>query len=491
MLEELLVELKLNDIATEFNLIEGGKIDSIEFNELVELYYDDPIGFSEDVLGFYPDDKQKAIMRAVRDNKRISVRSGQGVGKTATCACLIIWFMVFRYEAKVICTAPTAAQLNTVLWPETAKWLQETLAEDYLSMTKTFIYRKGYEANWFANAKTSNRKERMLGLHADNMLIICDEAPGVQDDILETLMGTISGEDNKILLIGNPVRNSGMFFDSHHSMKDDFLCIHINAEDCSRTDQKNIDMLKRKYGENSNVVRCLVKGLFPLDEDDVFLQLPLVMQGVNLDISIPDEPSTIDIGVDVARFGSDLTALIPKIDMVVPEEFIVAYQGKDTMKTAGAALRMAKQFHIKWPKPAVVIKIDDTGVGGGVTDRLKEIKDEEGLDWLKVLPCKFGMPVKKGSQAYAFYYDTTTYMASVIRDLLNDDELKLPNNFDLIGQLTNRKYYIHNSKGQVKIESKDEMKKRGLSSPDLADALFLACLPVSLKIREWKGSAKR
>jgi hypothetical protein len=468
------------------------KIDEIAWEDLVDMYYDDPVGFSEDILCFYPDSSQIDIMTSILTHKRISIRAGQGVGKTACLACLIIWYMMFRYHPKVIATAPTANQLNIVLWPEISKWLNGSYAQNYLSTTKTFIYRIGHEGTSFGNAKTAAKKENMLGLHAENMLIVCDEAPGISDDILEALLGTCSHPDNRIILIGNPTRNSGIFFDSHNSLKDNFKCIKISARDCARTDKKNIEMMEKKYGKDSNVVRVLIDGEFPLEEDDVYIQLSEVMAGINNDIHLEGEPVTIDIGIDVARFGDDETVITPKINNIVPP--LVTHRGKDTMKTAGAAIRLAKELHLKYPTPAIVVKVDDTGLGGGVTDRLKEIKQEENLKWLKVVPVKFGIPLAKGSIAYNNYYDTTTFMASVVKESLStvDKEgksipcgIKLPNDSDLLGQLTNRKYAIHNSKGQIKLESKDEMKKRGLVSPDRADSLFLACMPVGMKVRQW------
>lgn len=118
-------------------------------------------------------------------------------------------------------------------------------------------------------------------------------------------------------------------------------------------------------------------------------------------------------------------------------------------------------------------------------DRLKEIKKLEGLDWLQIFPVKFGIPIK-----HKYYYDTTTLMAAIVKDLLNEfDEqgnpktcdLILPDDNELIAQLTTRKYGIYDSKGKIKLESKKEMKKRGLKSPDRADCLFLLCLPVNAK----------
>jgi len=459
------------------------KVESIDFDELIDLYYDDPIGFSEDVLNFYPDDKQKEIMLSVRDNKRTSVRSGQGVGKTATVACIIIWYMLFRESAKVIATAPTRQQLNIVLWPEIAKWLSGTYADTFLTLTKTMLYMVGYELEWFATAKTATKKENMAGLHADNMLIIVDEASGVSDEILETLLGTITGVDNRILFISNPTRNSGIFYESHHKDRDQFCCIHIDAEECERTDKENIEMLKRKYGADSNAVKVRVKGEFPDQEDDVFIQLHMVMRGINTEYDNDQPVETIDIACDVAREGGDETVVGTKINnKVLP--FLVR-NGQDTMATVGDIMYAANKLHDRYPNIIIVVKIDDTGVGGGVTDRLNEIKKLEELHWIRIFPVKFGIPIK-----HKYYYDTTTLMAAIVKDLLSEFdeqgnkkacELILPNDDEMIAQLTVRKYGIYESKGKIKLESKKEMKKRDIKSPDRADCLFLLCLPVTVK----------
>lgn len=456
------------------------KIEQIDYDELVDLYYDDPVGFSEDVLDFHPDDKQKEIMLSVRDHKRTSVRSGQGVGKTATVACIIIWYMLFRDVAKIIATAPTKQQLNIVLWPEIAKWLTDTYAENFLTLTKTMLYMVGYELEWFATAKTATKKENMAGLHADNMLIIVDEASGVSDEILETLLGTITGVDNRILFISNPTRNSGIFYDSHHKDRDQFHCIHIDAETCERTDKENIAMLKRKYGADSNVVKVRVKGEFPDQEDDVFIQLHLVMRGIHTDYDETQPVQTIDIACDVAREGGDETVVGVKINhKVLP---LLIRHGQDTMATVGDIMVTANKLHDKYPDIVIMVKIDDTGVGGGVTDRLKEIKKLENLEWLQIIPVKFGIPIP-----HKYYYDTTTLMAAIVKELLSEHdeqgnlkpcELVLPDDNELIAQLTVRKYGIYDSKGKIKLESKKEMKKRDLKSPDRADCLFLLCLPV-------------
>ena len=127
--------------------------------------------------------------------------------------------------------------------------------------------------NWFAFPKTATTKEGIAGQHADHLLVIADEASGIKDDILETLLGTITGEENKLLFISNPTRTSGVYYNAFHQNRAMFNCIHVNSENSIRVDRENIDMLAKSYGKDSNVYRVRVLGEFPSQEDDVFIPM--------------------------------------------------------------------------------------------------------------------------------------------------------------------------------------------------------------------------
>ena len=193
------------------------------------------------------------------------------------------------------------------------------------------------------------------------------------------------------------------------------------------------------------------------------------------------KPGRIDIGVDVARFGDDDTVIATKLDKVIPE--LLSRHGQNTMRTVGDIVRIYRDFMEKYPgyDDYVYVKIDDTGVGGGVTDRLNELKEDpaEGLDKMVVIPVNFARKSPKSKSA-RFYDDIVTWMWANVRDLMKDKEVKLPDDSVLVGEFTTRKYYFQ-SNGKMKLESKEELKKRGLSSPDRADAVALACMPVYKK----------
>lgn len=445
--------------------------------DLIDAYWDDPVAFAEDILKFYPDKWQRDVLNDLAGSPFVSVRSGQGVGKTGLEAIAAIWYLCCRPNPKVICTAPTRQQLNDVLWAEIAKWLESSVVKNFLKWTKTKVYMKGYEQRWFATARTATKPENMQGFHEDYMLFIVDEASGVADDIMEAILGTLSGHENKLLMCGNPTRTSGVFYDSHHKDRADYKTHKVSSYDSPRASKDNIKRLIRKYGKDSDVVRVRVYGEFPKSEPDTFVALEYAEKAAMNDVYPIDESGNyiipenaeIHIGVDVARFGDDETNIVPRIGNLVP--YFKHYNKQDTMETVGQIIIVARDMMRTYGINRCTVKIDDDGVGGGVTDRLREVVREEGL-YIDVIDChNGGAPNDKDH-----YFDWGTESWAHLRDLLHEEAIKIPNDEDMIGQLTTRKYNI-TSKGKIRLETKDEMKKRGLRSPDRADALVLAFAP--------------
>lgn len=458
------------------------------FKRRIPQYRKSATLFAREVLKFSPDDWQKDVLDDLSNASRVTVRSGQGVGKTGVEAIAALWFLSCFPFARVVATAPTKQQLHDVLWAEIAKWQSKSpILSEILTWTKTYIYLKGYEKRWFAVARTATKPENMQGFHEDNMLFIVDEASGVADPIMEAVLGTLSGENNKLLMCGNPTRTSGTFYDSHTKDRGTYKAHRVNAEDSPRTNKENIESLKRKYGADSNFVRVRVLGEFPLEEDDVFIPLHLIENSIQLSRDyIPNpRPESIHIGCDVARFGDDQTVIGQKVDEKV--DLVHKTRGQDTMKTADKIIALGESLiaRYKWTGK-IPVKVDDGGVGGGVVDRLRQIKrnDPERFSWLEVFPVKFGLRIKNKN-----FHDSTSYMMNVVKNLLapHDEEgnpkpvgLILPNDDNLAAQLSTRKYTVTDA-SKILVESKDAMKKRGLTSPDEADCVLLLCLPVRIK----------
>ncbi len=457
------------------------------FKKKAPIWKKDIALFAWENFKFVPDKWQAQAFKDIEANPRLSIKSGQGVGKTAFTAIVILWFLFCYKNSRIVATAPTRQQLNDVLWAEVAKWQDKSpLLSKALKWTKTYIYVKGYEKRWFAVARTATKPENMQGFHEDNMLFVVDEASGVADPIMEAILGTLSGDNNKLLMLGNPTRTSGVFYESHTKDRSIYRCLTVNSEDVARVNKANIENLKRKYGENSNVVRVRVKGEFPLQEDDVFIPLSLIEKSIDTDYD-PEEPVyQIDIGCDVARFGDDKTVIAYRVGRKV--KIYKKIRGQDTMTTAKTVAQLGMKLHDKHPHIKYIpIKVDDGGVGGGVVDKLRELqKDHPQLyGWMKVFPINFGMVVSK----HRYYHDTTTWMMAVVKELISDVddegnpkevEIILPDDDELVAQLSCRKYSFTGN-GKLVVESKKAMKERLKASPDEADCILLVCWPVSIK----------
>lgn len=465
------------------------------FRERIPIYRRTPVIFVREVMRFEPDKWQCKVLEDLAENPKVAIKSGQGVGKTALEAAAFLWFLACFPYPRVVATAPTKQQLHDVLWSEISKWMSHSpLLTALLKWTKTYVYMNGQEKRWFGVARTATKPENMQGFHEDNMLFIVDEASGVADPIMEAILGTLSGKNNKLLMCGNPTKTSGTFFDAFGQDCALYRVHTVSSMDSKRTNKENLNSLIRKYGRDSNVCRVRIFGEFPKQENDVFIGTELIHQAIFNDIWPEDEEikaakekgagmKRLTFGVDVARFGNDETVIVKNAAGEI--HLMDTYRGQNLMVTVGKIVQQYRTAIINYPlyHGKIYANIDDCGLGGGVTDRLNEVKQELKLNRLEVVPVNASERVPddlvdtsngKTIKACEFYENLTTYMWAKVREFLYHSELKLPEDNELIAQFTARKYTV-SSKGRIVLESKEDMKKRNLDSPDRADAVALSC----------------
>lgn len=384
--------------------------------EAILYYADHPADFVEDLLHVTPDKNQRAILDSVAKNQMTSVRSGHGIGKSAVEAWTVIWFMSTRPFPKIPCTAPTQHQLFDILWAEISKWLRNNKAlERELMWTKEKVYMKQYPEEWFAVARTASKPDALQGFHADDILYIIDEASGVDDKVFEPVLGALSTPGARLLMCGNPTQLSGFFYDSHHKNRGSYTTFHVDGRNSSRVSDDFVKTIIQMYGEDSDVFRVRVAGEFPRQENDVFIPLPLVEKSIMTEWTEPAKPVRIDIGCDVARYGDDRTVIGYKVDEKAM--FYKRKSGQDLMQTADDIMELGLKLMEKYQfDKAIPIKIDDSGLGGGVTDRLRRVKREqpERFWWMDIIPVYFGQRIH-----HDFYYDSTTYMMSVVQEYID------------------------------------------------------------------------
>ena len=436
---------------------------SNEILKRLEIWYDDPVKFVKEALGVVPEPWQARTMRQIQNNDRIAVKSGHGFGKSALLAWIILWWLLTRFPSKVACTAPTSHQLDDVFWGEIAKWyrmLPDGLRV-LLTVTSDKVFLNAAPQESYAVARTARKEkpEAFQGFHSSNMLFIVDEASGVDPIIFEVGEGAMSTAGAKTLLTGNPTRTSGYFYDVFNKMKKWWVTSTVSCSESSQATDIYVQQMADKWGTESNVYAVRVLGEFPKDDDDAVIPRALLHSAVDRNIIIhPSEP--VIWGLDVALFGSDKTALCIRKGRSMPNP-IETWQGKDTMQVAGIIKgKYDKVLRFDTERP-VAIMVDSIGIGAGVVDRLREMG----------LPVR-GVNVAESASVDTLYARLRDELWFRAKDYFEGKDVTMCADDDLIEELASVKF-AYTSLGKLKAESKDEMKKRGLPSPDLADAFCL------------------
>lgn len=404
---------------------------------------------------------------------RLAVASGRGIGKSALVSWLILWFLSTRLGSTIIVTANTEQQLRSRTWAELGKWLTLSVNNHWWEKTATTIK----PAKWFEEALQKDLKidtgyyyaqaqlwseenpDAFAGIHSSyGVCLIMDEASGIPGPIYSVSEGFFSEptKDRYWFTFSNPRRNSGPFFDSFHGKRSFWKNEQIDSRTVEGTDQKLFQSMLEQYGEDSTVARVEVLGEFPSYDNDTVIPMELcrsaVMREVDLTVSEP-----IVWGIDVARFGGDNSALCKRQGNTVLE--MKTYNSMDLMSLCGAIKNEYDDATVL-EKPQEIL-VDVIGVGSGVVDRLSELN----------LPV-IGVNVGESPSSKKNYLNLRAELWFKIKEWLSGRDVFLPSDDELVQQLVSP-IYKYTSTGKVKLESKEEMKKRGIKSPDKADALAL------------------
>jgi hypothetical protein len=451
------------------------------FDQFIDRYGQDPVRFVKEMLGLTPDPWQASVMMDVaKGERKVSIRSGHGVGKSAVLSWLAIWFLLCRYKCKVVMTAPSSPQLFDALFAETRAWVGNLpdFLKTLLVVTSDRIALKASPDEVFLSARTSraDTPEAMQGVHSDFVLLLADEASGIPEEVFNAASGSMSGHNCTTILTGNPTRTSGFFFETHNRLKDQWKTYHVSSFESPRVSKDFIEEVKIKSGEDSNEYRIRVLGDFPTTDDNTIISRELAEAATYRDVSVNPNAPTV-WGLDVARFGSDRSALTIRQANVVSD--IQVWRNLDLMQLCGAVVA---QYEGSSTKPSEIL-VDSIGLGAGVVDRLREL----GLPVL-------GVNVSE-SPAVGSYRNLRAELWYRCKDWLAKRDCKLPKNDDLISELCSVRYTF-SSNGKAQVESKDEMRKRGLRSPDLADSLMLTfaaneALMINGVSHKWKEPLKR
>ena len=418
------------------------------------------------------------------DVMREAVASGRGIGKSALVSWLEHWMLSTRIGATIIVSANSESQLRSVTWAEITKWLSMSINSHWFEVSATRVMpakwltelverdlKKGTRY-WGVEGRlwSAENPDAYAGVHNyDGVMVIFDEASGIDDSIWSVTSGffTENTPHRFWLAFSNPRRNSGYFYEAFHSKREFWKNRNIDARQVEGTDKNVYEQIIDEYGSDSVQAHVEVYGMFPNASDDQFISVNIVEEAMQRE-KYKDNTAPIIIGVDPARFGSDSTVIAVRQGRDVIA--IKRHKGDDTMETVGRVIEAIEEY-----QPALV-NIDEGGLGAGVVDRLKEQR-------YKIKGVNFGNKAKNGmmygNKRAEMWGDMREWLKSA--SIPGDRYLKS----DLISPMMKP-----DSKGSIFLESKKDMRSRGLASPDAADAIALTfAFPVAH--REYTGIIKK
>jgi hypothetical protein len=463
----------------------------VQLQQEVMLYEHDPLGFVRAVWPWGegelhdsdgPREWQQRVLSDVGARLRAgmepgaalmpvlkAVASGHGIGKSALVSWLIWWALSTCPDAKVVITANTQDQLRTKTWPEVAKWARLACNAHWFEVQGLSIVSrdKSHAKTWRCDAVTwsETNLEAFAGLHnkGRRILLMFDEASGIHEKVWEVAEGALTDEDTEIVWIafGNPTDPAGRFFECFNRQAERWRGEQIDSRTVPGTNKALFAEWVALYGEDSDFCRVRVRGQFPRAGSMQLISSEDVEEASKRE-AVALLSDAFVIGVDVARFGSDASVIYFRKGRDGRTHPPIILRGVDTMQLAG---RVAEEY-TRYRADAIFV--DGGGVGGGVIDRLRQLR-------VPVIEVQFGGKADRVSMTEERHgaAQKRTELWLNMRDWLKHGAI--PDDPDLHKELTSPQYsfVIREGRDVIQLEPKEAMKKRGLSSPDQADALAL------------------
>lgn len=448
-----------------------------EMAKKLKEYKKSPFPFIADMFGIRPmkegekfkkgrhmTEHQRILLQAVEDainnkaSRRISVRSGHGTGKTTILSLIVIWFLFSFSEAQIPCTAPSQEQMHDVLWKEIAKWLKKMpeWAAEAFEWTAGHIRMKSSPETWFARAKTARKEspEALAGIHGENVCFVIDEASAVPEEIFTVAEGALTEENILVIMISNPTRLTGYFYDSHNSDRSAWQTFHFNSDDSPLVNDKYVDRIITKYGEESDEYRVRVQGIFPREDamDDKGFMPLLKMADLRKTVNC-EWVSSKRLGIDPSGGGNNKTIWVVRDKFKA--KIYASEKISDEMSIAQKTLTIMKHEKID----GCDTYVDNFGIGANVTQAVAR-----GGEWIQGInvgdkPDDEERFANLRAEAYFRLKEWLRKGGELITDGRWDELLGIK--------------YKSTLQGKIQIMSKNEMVKSGMKSPDISDALML------------------
>lgn len=463
-----------------------------------------PVEFNRDVLKANLWDTQEQIIDAIFQYREVAVKSCNAVGKSYLAARAALTFLALVPGSLVVTTAPTKRQVEDVIWREMATAHKRAKFPLGGNMMKT---RWEIDTDWFATGFTAKVPEKFFGFHSDYILVIIDEASGMEEPIYKGVRAITPNENAHTLYIGNPTNADGTFAAAFKNPRvKQFTISAFDSPNLKANNITDVEQLKKvftpppgvepldhkpkfnlpypalisptavyerymEWGIDNPFWQALIMAEFPDQPEDTLIPMNLILAAMdpelNADWDIEDGPN--EYGGDIARYGSDRTVIIPRRGGLVRPSRVYTRQSTD-LTTDRIISSMQEDGCIDDPR--TVVRIDDSTMGGGVTDQLIRRKRDQYKNayFYQVAPILFNQRPDNTNK----FYDKRAEMYWTIRERFYNKNIRFEKkDMELAGELGSVRYEI-TPKGLIRIEQKDEIKKRTGKSPDKADALVLA-----------------
>jgi hypothetical protein len=416
-----------------------------------------------------PEPWQRWLLEQIRDGLktpgeavRLALASGHGIGKSAVCSWVALWAVSTFPDTRGLITASPEAMLMTRFRAELRIWFRRFKAQSFFELTATSLLSRdaNHEQTWRLDLLpwNQNRPEAFAGLHnkGRRILVIFDEASAIEAPIWETVEAIATDADAQVIWLccGNPLHVSGKFRDAFERYAHRWITKHVNSLEVSFTNKPQLQRWIEDYGEDSDFVRTRILGAFPRVGSTQFIGPELVQEAMDREL-IPSRTDPLVIGVDVARFGDDESVIFPRRGMDARTFKPLTFRNIPLDKLEDQVVAFCNAHHV------TQILCDGTGVGGGLVDHLRR------RGYL-VTDVQFGSKADQQIDGTRFA-NKRAEIWGLMRNALRN--LCLPNSQVLKEQLTGPEYTFSRTSDAILLEPKDAMKRRGVPSPDLADAL--------------------
>lgn len=401
--------------------------------------------------------KGKDLQTAIQE----AVASGHGIGKSALISWLIHFAISTHENTRGVVTANTEGQLRTKTWPELSKWHNMFIAKDLFTYTATAIFSsdKDYEKTWRIDAIpwSKNSPESFAGLHnqGNRILVLFDEASAIDDVIWEVTEGALTDANTEIIwcAFGNPTRNSGRFRECFRKYRKFWNTYQIDSRTVKISNKAKIEEWLEAYGEDSDFFKVRVRGVFPSASDLQFISTEIADKAQK-QVYKPGqfEYLPVIIGVDPAWTGSDSLEIVMRQGYYMKSLASIP-KNDDDWRMA----QLIAQFEDEYKADAVFI---DMGYGTGIYSIGKQL----GRKWRLI---EFG-----GKSNDPVYLNMRAYMWGQMKEWLREGGSIPPNDQALYDDIVGPEAIIDKN-GRIQLESKKDMKDRGLPSPNKGDALAL------------------